>query len=164
LLDVAGAPPGTYHSDGRRQFRENELPLQRALRGETISDLDIVVRNRFRPEGVWLRIRANPVTDASGQVKFAVCAFTDISAAHVSEQRDNIFRQVFAQTQEAIIITDATFIVQFANQAYWDLTGELPDKTLDRPFSPQEADYNEGSSWVEMQNICRTEGAGLESS
>jgi diguanylate cyclase (GGDEF)-like protein/PAS domain S-box-containing protein len=158
LLDASLAPIGTYHADGKIQYREHELPLQRALKGETVHSLEIVVRNHFRPEGVRLEINASPVRDATGQVTGAVCAFSDISDAHVSEQRHNVFRQVFAQTQEAIVITDAAFVVQYANQAYWDLTGNQPDRILNRPFSPQQGDYNEGSSWAEMKQAVKTEG------
>lgn len=158
LLDSSFMPTGTYHSDGKLQYSEQELPLQCALRGETVQGLEIVVRNRFKPEGVRLSVNANPVKDAAGRVICAVCAFTDISATHVSEQRRNIFRQVFAQTKEAIVITDGAFIVQFANQSYWDLTGNSPEKILDRPFAPLHGEYTEGSSWTEMQDIVRKEG------
>lgn len=157
-LDDSSMPLGTYHSDGKIQLREAELPLSCALRGEVVRDLEIIVRNHFNPEGVRLNINANPVKDAAGEIIYAICAFTDISAAHVSEQRQNIFRQVFAQTQEAIVITDGTFIVQYANQSYWNLTGNSPDKILNRPFSPQQEEYSEGSSWAEMQDTVKKVG------
>lgn len=150
---------GSFHSDGKMPYAYDEMPVQRAMRGETVVGVDVLIRNRFKPEGARLRMNASPVRDASGNVTHVVCAFTDTSGAHESEQRHNIFRQVFAQTQEAIVITDASFIVQYANTAYWDLTGNIPDKVLSRPFAPQQEDYHEGSTWLEMQQEAKTKGS-----
>lgn len=158
MLESSALSPGTFGSDGKKEIKEKDLPLQRALRGEILRKLEIVIRNRFKPEGVRLEINAGPLRDSAGKITGAICAFADISTAHVNEQRHNIFRQVFAQTLEAIVITDAAFIVQFANQAYWDLTGNSPDKVLNRPFDPEQGDYSQGSSWIEMQESVRKEG------
>jgi len=158
FLEGLPLPLGTYHSDGKAQLREMELPVLRALLGVEIKNLELVVHNKFKPDGVRLNVNAHGVTDAEGKMVYAVCAFTDISAAHVSEQRHNIFRQVFAQTQEAIVITDGSYIVQYANQSYWDLTGNTPEKILNQPFAPLQEDYNEGTSWSEMQAFAKKEG------
>ena len=149
---------GSFQSDGKRLFPYDSMPVKRALAGELVQGVELIIRNRFKPDGVRLSMNATPVRDAAGNISSVVCAFTDISGAHESEQRHNIFRQVFAQTQEAIVITDASFMVQYANKAYWDLTGNSPDNVLNRPFAPQQEEYHEGSTWLEMQSIAKAEG------
>ncbi|MBX9724712.1 MAG: EAL domain-containing protein, partial [Candidatus Obscuribacterales bacterium] len=151
-------PFGTYKSDGKIKYNNEELPVHCALRGETVHNTEMVIRNRFKPEGIHLRINANPIRSSAGNVICAVVAFADISVEHDSEQRHSIFRQVFAQTQEAIVITDARFVVQYANNAYWELTGNSPDKILHRPFAPQLEEYQDGSSWPEMQETAKKDG------
>ncbi|MBX9687440.1 MAG: diguanylate cyclase, partial [Candidatus Obscuribacterales bacterium] len=158
LLQGDLMPLGSYKSDGKAMFRADDLPLHRALLGESISEVEMLVRNQFKPEGIRLKVKANPVKDESGKVIAAVCAFTDISQAHMSEQRQNIFRQVFAQTQEAIVITDASYMVQYANQAYWDLTGDEPEKILNSKFNPKQEEAQEANSWEEMKAAVGKEG------
>ena len=150
---------GSFHFDGKQAFSYEQMPVQRAMRGEVVEKVELMIRNRFRPEGVRLLANARPVYDEHGQMSYVICCFTDVSAAHASEQRSNIFRQVFAQTQEAIVITDASFIVQYANKSFWDLTGSTPERTLNQPFAPPQEEYGDGSSWLEIQNITRKTGS-----
>jgi diguanylate cyclase (GGDEF)-like protein/PAS domain S-box-containing protein len=150
---------GSFHADGKTPYNYEQMPVQRALRGESVQNAEVFLRNQHKPDGVQLKINARPLTDAGGKIPYVVCAFTDQSAIHASEQRHNIFRQVFAQTQEAIVITDGSFIVQYANKAYWDLTGDVPESLLNKVFAPQQEALSEGTSWNEIQRIARQDGS-----
>ncbi len=151
-------PYGVFRSDSKVPYQYDQMPLQRALKGELVQDFELIIRNQHRPDGVRLLAYARSIKDDGGRVLYAICSFQDVSSAHDSEQRHNIFRQVFAQTQEAIVITDGEFVVQYANQAYWDLTGNQPEKVLNRPFAPTQEELHDGSSWRQMQEAVKKEG------
>ncbi|WP_309647696.1 ATP-binding protein [Nocardioides sp.] len=66
LFTTAGAP-----------FPQEELPLVRALGGESTDEVEMVVRNRARPDGVRIAVSGRPL-DAAGQ-RGAVAVFRDVT-------------------------------------------------------------------------------------
>lgn len=69
---------GLFGLDGER-LGEHELPLLRALQGESCDGLEVVVRNPARPEGVTISVTARPLDPASGQ-SGAVAVYRDVTA------------------------------------------------------------------------------------
>lgn len=66
-----------------------ELPAVRALRGEVLHGMTLVIR----PAGektVWLAVSAGPIVLA-GKISGAVMTFTDISAMHALQERSQTF-------------------------------------------------------------------------
>jgi PAS domain S-box-containing protein len=61
------------------------LPSRRALRGEPGSDLVVGFRVDGRPAIHWSVVRATPVTNADGSVRFVINVFHDISDLKVTE-------------------------------------------------------------------------------
>ena len=59
-------------------FPQAELPLVRALAGESITGVDLVVRNNANPQGRTLCVSAHPLAGPLGQHR-AVAAFHDLS-------------------------------------------------------------------------------------
>jgi EAL domain-containing protein (putative c-di-GMP-specific phosphodiesterase class I) len=62
-----------------------DLPLMRALRGETVRELDVLVR--CRPGDLLLAISANPVEDEKGRQVGAVLVFEDVTERRGQEAR-----------------------------------------------------------------------------
>lgn len=58
-------------------FPQAELPLVRALGGESTDEVEMVVRNRARPDGVHIAVSGRPL-DAAGQ-RGAVAVFRDVT-------------------------------------------------------------------------------------
>jgi signal transduction histidine kinase len=73
---------GIYHLDGTTPFRTDEQPLVRALTGESVDDVEMLVRN---PDGpVLLSVSSRPLLPGAGQAG-AVAVFRDITAEHEHE-------------------------------------------------------------------------------
>jgi signal transduction histidine kinase len=70
---------GCYLPDGVTPHPAEAMPLARAVRGETVHEGEVIVRNERRPQGVWLSINAAPVRDADGAPRGAVAAFRDVT-------------------------------------------------------------------------------------
>ncbi len=75
-------------------FPREELPLMRALRGETVHEIALIVH---RPDEVtlWLAASGAPIRTVEGEMLGAVVVLRDITAQHkLEEQRDDMVRAV----------------------------------------------------------------------
>ena len=69
---------GLYRPDGLTLFPPEELPLARALRGETVEGEEMFSRPTQRTEGSYLMVSASPVLAEDGRQMGAVAIFHDI--------------------------------------------------------------------------------------
>jgi PAS domain S-box-containing protein len=69
---------GLFLPDKETPFATKDLPLSRALNGESCDEVEVWVRNRMRPAGLWISVTARPLTGAH---RGAVAAFRDITFA-----------------------------------------------------------------------------------
>jgi PAS domain S-box-containing protein len=78
---------GIFQPNGNVLFPTDQLPLERALRGETTTT-EILVRNPAVEEGVWVEVNASPLRDKAGAITGGVAAFRDVT------QRKNDEREI----------------------------------------------------------------------
>ncbi len=119
------------YSDGR-VIPLDDLPLPRALRGETVSGYEFISHTRYGARTILAS--SAPIRDASGEITSAVVVFSDISERRAAEeQREQLLREVdarrrFVQTVVestpvgiAAFGVDADFTVRMANDQYLQL-------------------------------------------
>ena len=70
---------GLYYPDRTTLIPSDQLPLARALQGESTDLFDVFVRNEKRPEGVLLSHSARPLYDVQGVLRGGVVVFRDIT-------------------------------------------------------------------------------------
>lgn len=70
---------GMYEPDTVTRIRDRERPMARAIRGETITDLEIFHRNPSSPGGRFLSVNARPMKDAAGQITGGIVSFRDVT-------------------------------------------------------------------------------------
>lgn len=75
-----------FRPDGQTPFPPNELPLARALRGETVEAEEMVSRPIAECEGIFLTASASPVVTDDGRRLGAVTIFHDISERKRAER------------------------------------------------------------------------------
>ncbi|WP_222942297.1 ATP-binding protein, partial [Actinoplanes teichomyceticus] len=68
---------GMFRPDGTSPFPVAEMPLVRALAGESITAVEMVIRNAGQPDGVTISVSARPL-DSGGAIG-AVAVFHDIT-------------------------------------------------------------------------------------
>ena len=76
---------GLYLDDVVTPFPPDQLPLARAIRGETCT-AEIFVRNPKLDEGVWIEVNASPLKDLNGAVSGGVAAFRDVTQRREDER------------------------------------------------------------------------------
>ncbi len=113
---------GLYHPDGTTQFHPDELPVARALRGETGRHLQLLVRNSLVPSGRLLQCSYQPVRGDSG-ISGGLVVFTDVTALQrLQDEQAQQFKQL-RDTQLKLI--EAQRVGKIGN---WDtdlVTGRL---------------------------------------
>jgi PAS domain S-box-containing protein len=72
--------------DQRTIYATDQLPLQRALRGETVDDDEMFVKTAQRPQGFWLSATARPLLDDSDVVRGGVVVFRDVTEQKSSRE------------------------------------------------------------------------------
>jgi PAS domain S-box-containing protein len=84
---------GCYLPDQVTPHPPQQLPLARALRGETVHEGEVFIRNERRPQGIWVSISAAPLRDGEGEPCGGVAAFRDVTAR---KQADEELRRTVA--------------------------------------------------------------------
>ncbi len=77
---------GIFYPDKVTQYRSEQLPLARAIKGEKVSNELIFIRNPKRPEGIFIEVSASPLRDTRGVVKGGTVIVRDISKIKQAEQ------------------------------------------------------------------------------
>ncbi len=68
-----------YRSDGITPFPVAERPLTRALQGEAVDSVELLVRQAQMPADLWLSVTARPLMDEEGAVRGAVAVYRDVT-------------------------------------------------------------------------------------
>ena len=76
----------TFHADRTTPVQPNDLPLARALRGESVDHLELFVQ-QGGTEGVWYSVNARPLRDDSGVVPGGVAVFRDVTTEKATNAR-----------------------------------------------------------------------------
>ena len=109
---------GLFRQDGTTLMELNEVPLYRALQGEVVKDVEMVIRSR---SGTTRRVVASgrPLIDDLGRKFGAVVGLHDITERVAVEQK---FRLLFEHSSHPLLFVQSGKVLD-ANQATLDLLG-----------------------------------------
>ncbi|PYT28002.1 MAG: hybrid sensor histidine kinase/response regulator [Acidobacteria bacterium] len=113
--------------DGATPFPEDQLPLARALRGESVDDVELFLRHPQAPDGTWVSVTARPLVDHTGRVQGGVAIYRDVTERKVSEQAlrssEKRYRVLFEQNLAGILRTTLDGRVLECNEAFAHMLG-----------------------------------------
>ena len=75
-----------YLPDQRTPCPPEQMPLIRAIQGETVDGLELFVKTPQRPEGFWLNGTARPMMDDEGFARGGFLVFRDVSEQKTSRE------------------------------------------------------------------------------
>ncbi len=91
-------------------YPADEVPLAKAIRGESVTNALLFLRRPTPTDGVWLDVSARPLLDENGQVRGGVVVFRDITVAKRTDEalRDSEarFRAIMDNSPALIFIKD----------------------------------------------------------
>tara|TARA_Y100000034_G_C6903595_1_gene418674 strand:+ start:2608 stop:3534 length:927 start_codon:yes stop_codon:yes gene_type:complete len=98
---------GCYMCEDGPEYDFKDLPLFRAMMGEDVADQEVYLRNKERPEGVWVSVNGRPLRDKEGNhFKGGVIVFRDITERKLQERQLLLLHDAVSQMTEGVIITD----------------------------------------------------------
>ncbi len=98
---------GIFFADGETQVPTAELPLVRAIRGESTDDMALFVRNESIPDGVYISVNGRPLRGApreggSEEARGGVITFRDVTERVRTEEA---LLQAFSQGRMEVLDT-----------------------------------------------------------
>ena len=105
-----GEQYGFFSVDQKTRLLTENLPLVRALNGESYDAFEMFVRNANRPEGVFIIVSARPLITENG--RWGLATFQDISIlkkaeAVIKRDRDELEYLVLERTEQLIVANNA---------------------------------------------------------
>ena len=109
--DGLAGTTGCFLDDAVTPFPPDQLPLARAIRGETVKDCLVYVRNDRVPDGLWINVSGTPLRDRSGVLYGGVAVFRDVTDERRKLERTRLLSAVAEQTADAVIVTDRQGVI-----------------------------------------------------
>ncbi len=111
---------GCFHPDAKTPYPPEDLPLARAMRGESVDSCVLFISNPDIPDGAWISINARPLRTHDGQVRGGVIVLRDITASRHTQQeleiREAKNRAILATAHEAFVAIDERSIIREWNE------------------------------------------------
>jgi PAS domain S-box-containing protein len=160
---------GLFQADGVTRMQPGESPLECAMRGETIAECEVFIRNEARPDGVWCRVTAGPIVD--DEIRGGIVVFNDITeqkrAIESIEASENRLRAVLETAADAIVTIDNQGIVQSFNRAATEMFGYTDEEMIGQNVSmlmpgPHRERHDEYIARYRQTDEARIIGIGRE--
>lgn len=97
---------GIFRPDGKTFVPTEELPLMRAMQGESLDDEEVLIRNASRPDGVPVSVQARPLPSEDGDPQGGVALFYDIGPRKEAENR---LRETLEALRDQTELVEAAF-------------------------------------------------------
>ena len=129
---------GVYLPDAVTPYPPNELPLARAIRGESVDSAEVFVRNPKLPEGNLLCVTGRPLRAEDGVLRGGVVVFRDITLEKRAEdalvrakeeaERASKFKDQFLSTMSHELRTPLNAVLGFSDLLADERYGSLNER------------------------------------
>jgi PAS domain S-box-containing protein len=125
---------GCRMPDGKTPFPADELPLARAMRGESVDDAEVFLQNPNKPDGVLLSTNARPLRNDQGELQGGVIVFRDITDRRRAEialkNSQALYHSLVETLPLSIFRKDLEGRFIFGNRRFFETMGKPPEQVL----------------------------------
>ncbi|HUZ96959.1 MAG TPA: response regulator, partial [Edaphobacter sp.] len=129
---------GTYLMDGVTSYPPNELPLVRAMRGESVDAVELFIRNAKVPDGRLISVTGRPLRGEDGGLRGGVVVLRDITLQKRSQEailhakedaeRTSKFKDQFLSTMSHELRTPLNAVLGFSDLLSEERYGPLNER------------------------------------
>jgi PAS domain S-box-containing protein len=117
-----------------------ELPLARAMRGESFDTTDIRARNRATGQSAWVWINERPLLAQDGGPRGGIVIFRDVTARRQAEEAlresEERYRSVVEEQTELVARALPDGTLTFVSEVYCRFFGRTRDELVGQPLYP----------------------------
>lgn len=107
---------GLYLPDKVTPVPPDQLPLARSIRGEEVNNVEIFVRHKKAPQGLWTRVNGRPLKGPNGEVTGGVIVCRDITEVKKEEfflfDQSRVLEMIAANATLAEILTSLVLLME----------------------------------------------------
>jgi PAS domain S-box-containing protein len=131
---------GVYLPDAATPYRSDQLPLARAIRGESVDAVELFIRNAHVPDGRLIRISGRPLRCADRALQGGVVVFHDITENKKAEeglrQSEERLRLLVSEVKDyAILMLDPEGVIASWNAGAERIKGYKAQEIIGQHFS-----------------------------
>ncbi len=119
-----------YWPDMATPYQADDLPLSRAIRGESVDVAEVFVQQVKEPVSVWISITARPLIDENGSLKGGVAVFRDVTRQKRTEEKLNVLSQVVEQSPASVVVVDTKGAIGYVNKKFTTITEYAVDEVV----------------------------------
>ncbi len=93
---------GIFYPDKVTPMPAEDLPLMRAMSGESVDQQEVFIRNERIPKGAYISVSSRPMRDSEGRAQGGVAVFRDVTERVAA---DLALSQAFAQGRLEVVDT-----------------------------------------------------------
>ena len=97
-------------------FPPHELPLTRSIRGEEVNNVEMFVRHKKAPYGIWTRMTGRPLRDSNGELLGGVIVCRDITEVKEEEffraGQSGVLEMIAADAPLADVLTNLVLLME----------------------------------------------------
>ncbi len=123
---------GVYLPDQVTPYPADQLPLARAIRGESVDRDEQFLHHAKAPQGIWLSVTGRPLIDESGVLRGGVVVFSDITERKYAEEK---FRAVAETANDAIVTADSRGNITYFNKGAERMFGYSTSDVVGQPLT-----------------------------
>jgi len=124
-----------YRTDGVTLYQPEELPMARAIAGETVDEEEMIIRREGESSGRRISINARPLADAEGKVLGGVIVFRDNTERQAAEealrQSEQRYRLLAENATDMISQHASDGRFTYVSPACRPILGYEPDELID---------------------------------
>jgi sigma-B regulation protein RsbU (phosphoserine phosphatase) len=141
---------GCYRADAVTPYPPDELPLARAMHGESVEEEELFIRNPRVPEGLWISVNSRPLHGQDGELAGGVVVFRDVTARRRSDTLVRQLTEAIEKTTDSVFMTDTNAVIEYVNPAFESTTGYSREEALGRRASLLKSGWYEPAFYDEL--------------